>query len=56
MFQRTVDDLAQVDVFTCDGLVLEIPYTDGRKYTFSIKDTVTPGDMHDWATVRQATI
>lgn len=49
--QRTVDDWPELDVSAYDELVLEIPYTDGKKYTLNLKDTVPPAGTNDRATV-----
>ncbi|KAM5374751.1 hypothetical protein ACJZ2D_006395 [Fusarium nematophilum] len=40
--QRTVDDWPGLDLSDYDSIVLEIPYTDGKKYSFNLKDTVLP--------------
>ncbi|KAK1489044.1 complex I intermediate-associated protein 30 [Colletotrichum cuscutae] len=40
--QRTVDDWPSLDISAYDTITLEIPFTDGKKYTFNLKDTVPP--------------
>lgn len=40
--QRTIDDWPGLDLSEYDSIVLEIPYTDGKKYTINLKDTVLP--------------
>ncbi|CAN8102654.1 unnamed protein product [Discula destructiva] len=40
--QRTADDWPGLDLSAYSGLIIEVPYTDGRKYTFNVKDTVLP--------------
>lgn len=40
--RRTADDWPGLDLAAFDGVVLEVPYSDGRTYTLNIKDTVAP--------------
>ncbi|KAK1585710.1 complex I intermediate-associated protein 30 [Colletotrichum navitas] len=40
--QRTVDDWPSIDISAYDTITLEIPYADGKRYTFNLKDTVPP--------------
>lgn len=40
--QRTADDWPGLDLSAYDGVILEIPYSDGKTYTFNVKDTVPP--------------
>ncbi|KAI8164880.1 hypothetical protein K4K49_012129 [Colletotrichum sp. SAR 10_70] len=40
--QRTVDDWPSIDISAYDTITLEVPYSDGKKYTFNLKDTVPP--------------
>ncbi|KAJ3537445.1 hypothetical protein NM208_g6304 [Fusarium decemcellulare] len=50
--QRTVDDWPGLDLSEYDSIILEIPYTDGKKYSFNLKDTVLPDvDGREQATI-----
>ncbi|KAI6713432.1 complex I intermediate-associated protein 30 [Diplocarpon mali] len=40
--QRTVDEWPGVDLSCYSGLIIEIPYTDGKTYTLNFRDTVPP--------------
>ncbi len=40
--QRTVDDYRPPDLSNFDALVLDIPHSDGKKYTIILKDTLNP--------------
>ncbi|GKT63339.1 CIA30 family protein [Colletotrichum tofieldiae] len=40
--QRTVDDWPGLDISAYDTITLEIPYADGKRYSFNLKDTVPP--------------
>ncbi|WQF84745.1 Putative complex I intermediate-associated protein 30 [Colletotrichum destructivum] len=40
--QRTVDDWPGLDLSAFDTITLEIPYADGKRYSFNLKDTVPP--------------
>ncbi|TDZ33641.1 Uncharacterized protein C8035_v010694 [Colletotrichum spinosum] len=40
--QRTVDDWPALDISAYDTITLEIPFSDGKKYTVNLKDTVPP--------------
>ncbi|WYZ42693.1 hypothetical protein EsH8_VI_000392 [Colletotrichum jinshuiense] len=40
--QRTVDDWPSIDISAYDTITLEIPYADGKTYSFNLKDTVPP--------------
>ncbi|KAK2063092.1 complex I intermediate-associated protein 30 [Colletotrichum caudatum] len=40
--QRTADDWSGLDISAYDTITLEIPYADGKTYTFNLKDTVPP--------------
>lgn len=49
--QRTVDAWPEVDLSAFDQLLVEIPYTDGKKYTINLKDTVPPVGRNDLDTL-----
>ncbi|KAH6953828.1 complex I intermediate-associated protein 30 [Ilyonectria sp. MPI-CAGE-AT-0026] len=51
--QRTVDDWPGLDLSDYDSILLEIPYTDGKKYSINLKDTVLPptADGREQATI-----
>ncbi|OLN97089.1 Uncharacterized protein C9E9.15-like protein 1 [Colletotrichum chlorophyti] len=40
--QRTADDWPGIDISAYDTLTLEIPFSDGKRYSFNLKDTVPP--------------
>ncbi|KAK1955977.1 complex I intermediate-associated protein 30 [Colletotrichum sublineola] len=40
--QRTADDWPSINISAYDTITLEIPYADGKKYTFNLKDTAPP--------------
>ncbi|OHE92264.1 complex I intermediate-associated protein 30 [Colletotrichum orchidophilum] len=40
--QRTVDNWPGLDISAYDTITLEIPFADGKKYTFNLKDTIPP--------------
>ncbi|KAF6799521.1 cia30 family protein [Colletotrichum sojae] len=40
--QRTADDRPALDISAYDTITLEVPFSDGKKYTFNLKDTVPP--------------
>ncbi|KAK7424488.1 hypothetical protein QQX98_000453 [Neonectria punicea] len=40
--QRTINDWPGLDLSDYDHILVEIPYTDGKKYTINLKDTVLP--------------
>ncbi|KAL0936302.1 cia30 family protein [Colletotrichum truncatum] len=40
--QRTVDDWPSIDISAYDTITLEIPFSDGKRYSFNLKDTVPP--------------
>ncbi|KAK2031994.1 complex I intermediate-associated protein 30 [Colletotrichum zoysiae] len=40
--QRTADDWPGLNISAYDTITLEIPYADGKTYTFNLKDTVPP--------------
>lgn len=49
--QRTIDEWPSLDISEYDELVLEIPFTDGKKYTINLKDTVPPAGVNDQPTI-----
>lgn len=44
-------DWPELDISAYNQLELEIPYTDGKKYTFNLKDTIPPAGTNDRASV-----
>lgn len=40
--QRTADDWPALDISAYDTITLEVPFSDGKKYAFNLKDTVPP--------------
>ncbi|KAF4991669.1 hypothetical protein FDECE_13958 [Fusarium decemcellulare] len=50
--QRTIDGWPGLDLSEYDSIILEIPYTDGKEYSFNLKDTVVPDvDGREQATI-----
>ncbi|KAK1989584.1 complex I intermediate-associated protein 30 [Colletotrichum falcatum] len=40
--QRTADGWPGINISAYDTITLEVPYADGKRYTFNLKDTVPP--------------